>query len=235
MTRNALLGHHSVQFWYHNASFQHHNAPFYATVPNHAIQMCPHSYIVTSKCCHITSLWHHNVQYHLYNANCNAVVTVTSTCSVVTLYCIVTFQGSTMTLQCSISPSQGSAVPSLIHPHWCSAGTLSQYYCEHHTRNYVCWAARCQPRTLWTKGMWRQKNGMWLHMFLNIPLPVPALYEAPFIQLTFLRTGLGMVRIGMFLPSAELDSEQQNEDDHFQMLFSKSSSRTCQKDEKRPY
>lgn len=142
-------------------------------------------------------------------------VTVTSTCSVVTLYCIVTSQGSTMTLQCSISPSQGSA------------GALSQHYCEHHTRNYVCWAARCQLKTLWTKGMWRRKNGIWLHMFSNSPLPVPALYEAPLIQLTFLRTGLGMV---MFLPSAELDSEQQNEDGHFQTLFSKSSSRTCQKD-----
>lgn len=34
----------------------------------------------------------------------------------------------------------------------------------------------------------------------------------------------------MFLPSAELDSEQQNEAGHFQTLFSKSSSRTCQKD-----
>lgn len=34
----------------------------------------------------------------------------------------------------------------------------------------------------------------------------------------------------MFLPSAELDSEQQNEDGHFQTLFFKSSSRTCQKD-----
>lgn len=186
----------------------HPNVPSQLHCDFKMLSIVSHHFTVTSQC-------------PVSPAQCWTVmlrVTVTSTCSVATLYCIVTSQGSTMTLQCSISPSQGSA------------GALSQHYCEYHTRNYVCWAARCQLKTLWTKGVWRQKNGIWLRMFSNSPLPVPALYEAPLIQFTFLRTGLGMVRKGMFLPSAELDSEQQNEDGHFQTLFSKSSSRTCQKD-----
>lgn len=186
----------------------HPNVPSQLHCDFKMLSIVSHHFTVTSQC-------------PVSPAQCWTVmlrVTVTSTCSVATLYCIVTSQGSTMTLQCSISPSQGSA------------GALSQHYCEYHTRNYVCWAARCQLKTLWTKGVWRQKNGIWLRMFSNSPLPVPALYEAPLIQFTFLRTGLGMVRKGMFLPSAELDSEQQNEDGHFQTLFSKSSSKTCQKD-----